>query len=147
MTYEGRDWRENLVEEVDRVKGLLVSSKRVAVLGIKPETKREQPAFYVAEYLAANGYDVIPVPVYSPAVTEICPRCFARKQHFGRHPSAMPMIRPVRGGPELSRTRVRRSLIAEYCETTCRRTSRRRRRRHLQPVTNETSSRSSFQRR
>ncbi|MFN2383137.1 MAG: CoA-binding protein [Gemmatimonadota bacterium] len=79
MTSEERDWREHLVEEVDRVKGLLVSSKRVAVLGIKPEKKRDQPAFYVAEYLAAQGYDVIPVPVYFPEVTEILGRPVYRR--------------------------------------------------------------------
>ena len=38
----------------------------VAVLGIKPDTHAGQPAYYVAQYMAERGYDVIPVPVYYP---------------------------------------------------------------------------------
>lgn len=47
------------------------SLKRVAVLGIKTEEQRTQPAFYVPEYLDAAGIEVIPVPVYYPEVTSI----------------------------------------------------------------------------
>ena len=62
-----------------RIDGLAVAShykehsprtKRIAVLGIKtPETG--QPAYYVAEYAKRAGYDIVPVPVYYPEVTEI----------------------------------------------------------------------------
>ena len=53
------------------VQGVLRDAKRVAVLGIKPESQRSAPAFYVPNYLARVGYDVVPVPVYYPDVTEI----------------------------------------------------------------------------
>lgn len=50
---------------------VLRDMRRIAVLGIKPESQAHQPAFYVPEYLARAGYTVIPVPVYFPDVTEI----------------------------------------------------------------------------
>jgi predicted CoA-binding protein len=68
------DWRENLVADPDKVAGILRRSKRVAVLGIKTEQQAGQPAFYVPEYLQRVGYEVIPVPVYYPEVTEILGR-------------------------------------------------------------------------
>jgi len=55
----------------DAIKELLRSVETIAVLGIKPETHAGQPAHYVARYMADAGYDVIPVPVYYPEVTEI----------------------------------------------------------------------------
>ena len=40
------------------------------MLGIKtPETR--QPAYYVPEYAKRAGYQIVPVPVYFPDVTEI----------------------------------------------------------------------------
>ena len=52
------------------IRALLERTKRIAVLGIKtPETG--QPAYYVAEYAKRAGYDIVPVPVYYPEVTEI----------------------------------------------------------------------------
>lgn len=65
------DWRENLVESEREVHRILDETRRVAVLGIKPETHAGQPAHYVPRYLKDAGYDVIPVPVYYPDVTEI----------------------------------------------------------------------------
>ena len=41
------------------------------MLGIKPESHRMQPAFYVPAYMQNAGYEIIPVPVYYPEVTEI----------------------------------------------------------------------------
>jgi predicted CoA-binding protein len=52
--------------------------KRVAVLGIKTEAQREQPAFYVPAYLQQHGVEVVPVPVYYPNVTEILGRPVVR---------------------------------------------------------------------
>ena len=65
------DWRENLVEDEAGVRAILEESERVAVLGIKPESHSGQPAHYVPRYLKDAGYEVIPVPVYYPEVTEI----------------------------------------------------------------------------
>ena len=58
---------------------LLRNTKTIAVLGIKPESHSFQPAFYVAKYMADVGYDVIPVPVYYPDVTEILGKSIYRK--------------------------------------------------------------------
>jgi predicted CoA-binding protein len=49
-------------------------NKRIAVLGIKTEAQRDQPAFYVPEYMARAGYDIVPVPVYYPEATSILGR-------------------------------------------------------------------------
>jgi uncharacterized protein len=65
------DWKENLIEDSRGVLEVLRNTKTIAVLGIKPESHGGQPAFYVSEHMARAGYDVIPVPVYYPEVTEI----------------------------------------------------------------------------
>jgi uncharacterized protein len=65
------DARRNIVEDEERVAEIVRSAKRVAVLGIKPETHRDRPAFYVPASIAAAGAEVIPVPVYYPQVTTI----------------------------------------------------------------------------
>lgn len=62
---------ENLLTTNDQIRDLLRTTKTIAVLGIKPETRRYQPAFYVPEYMARAGYEIIPVPVYYPEITEI----------------------------------------------------------------------------
>jgi len=61
----------NILTSSAEVKQLLEVTKTIAVLGIKPESHAGQPAHYVAKYIADRGYDVIPVPVYYPDVTEI----------------------------------------------------------------------------
>jgi len=50
---------------------IALDARRVAVLGIKPDSHRDQPAFYVPAYLDSVGVEVIPVPVYYPEVKEI----------------------------------------------------------------------------
>ena len=65
------DWRENLIETDEGVRELLASTRRVAVLGMKTEAQSYQPAFYVPQYLASAGLEVIPVPVYYPETTHI----------------------------------------------------------------------------
>ena len=64
-------WRENIVEDPRGVAEILRGAKRVAVLGIKTEKQGGQPAFYVPEYLQGAGFELVPVPVYYPEVTEI----------------------------------------------------------------------------
>ena len=68
---------------------LLARTKRIAVLGIKTEAQRDQPAFYVAEYMARAGYDIVPVPVYYPDVTEILGRPVYRTVQAVPAPVAM----------------------------------------------------------
>ena len=71
-------WRAHLLEDDDAVAALLGRVHRVAVLGIKtPESG--QPAYYVPAYAQRAGYEVIPVPVYYPDVTEILGRPVHRR--------------------------------------------------------------------
>lgn len=65
------DWRAHLIEDDASVKRLLARTRRVAVLGIKTAHDSMEPAYYVPAYAQKAGYDVIPVPVYYPDVTEI----------------------------------------------------------------------------
>ena len=65
------DWKENILTTDDQIRDLLNETRTIAVLGIKPESHSNQPAFYVSKYMADKGYDVIPVPVYYPDVTQI----------------------------------------------------------------------------
>jgi predicted CoA-binding protein len=63
-------WRRHLIDDDAGIRALLQRTRRIAVLGIKtPESG--QPAYYVAEYAKRAGYEVVPVPVYYPDVTEI----------------------------------------------------------------------------
>ena len=50
---------------------LLARTRRIAVLGIKTEAQRDQPAFYVPKYLQTAGFEIVPVPVYYLDATEI----------------------------------------------------------------------------
>lgn len=61
----------NFLHSASAIRELLTHSKTLAVLGIKTEAQSDQPAFYVPKYMQAAGYEVIPVPVYYPEVTEI----------------------------------------------------------------------------
>ena len=73
------DWQENLIVGAAQIRDLILQSKRIAVLGIKTEAQAGQPAFYVPQYLVSAGFDVVPVPVYYPEVTEIVGRKVFRK--------------------------------------------------------------------
>jgi len=63
------EWRSHLVDDDDGIARVLRDSKRIAVLGIKMEPF--QPAYFVPEYAKRAGFEIIPVPVYYPGVTEI----------------------------------------------------------------------------
>jgi predicted CoA-binding protein len=74
------DFRKNLLEDdEDRIEALLRSARRVAVLGIKTEAQRLQPAYYVPAALQDLGLEIVPVPVYFPEATEILGRKVYRK--------------------------------------------------------------------
>ena len=60
-----------IIDDAASIDRLLRATKRIAVLGIKTEAQSFQPAFYVPQFLVEHGYDVVPVPVYYPDVTEI----------------------------------------------------------------------------
>ena len=64
------DWRTRLLERDAQIRALLERTRRIAVLGIKtPESG--QPAYYVPRYAQQVGYEIVPVPVYYPDVTEL----------------------------------------------------------------------------
>lgn len=65
------DWKDNLINDSRGIAEMIRASKTIAVLGIKPESHASQAAFYVPAHMHSAGYDVIPVPVYYPEVTEI----------------------------------------------------------------------------
>ena len=73
------NWRDNLVDDAEGIKNLLMETKRIAVLGIKTEAQSFQPAFYVPQYMAQAGFEIIPVPVYYPDATEILGQKVYRK--------------------------------------------------------------------
>ena len=59
-----------LVESDEDIGQLIARTQRIAVLGIKTADSM-QPAYYVADYTKRAGFEIIPVPVYFPDVTEI----------------------------------------------------------------------------
>lgn len=70
MTHAATDWRTHLVEDEAGIRRIVEQSHRVAVLGIKtPETGRS--AYLIPEALQRLGFEIVPVPVYFPEVTEI----------------------------------------------------------------------------
>ena len=64
-------WEENFLHSPAQIRDLILRSRRIAVLGIKTEAQAGEPAFYVPQYLARAGFDIIPVPVYFPEATAI----------------------------------------------------------------------------
>jgi len=64
-------WEDNLIEDAAGIAEAMRVSRRLAILGIKPDTMPDQPAQYVPAYLLRAGYEIVPVPVYYPEVTEI----------------------------------------------------------------------------
>jgi predicted CoA-binding protein len=73
------DWRDNILTDDSRIRDLLATTRRVAVLGIKTEEQADQAAFYVPKFLADRGLEIVPVPVYYPEVKEILGRPVHRK--------------------------------------------------------------------
>ena len=68
------DWRDNLITSDEGIERLVRECRRIAVLGIKPESRRDRAAVYVPAYMAAQGYDIVPVPVYYPDLATILDR-------------------------------------------------------------------------
>jgi predicted CoA-binding protein len=73
------DWRDRILTDDGKIRELLATTRRIAVLGIKTEAHSDRPAFYVPEFLAAHGLEIVPVPVYYPEVHEILGRPVYRK--------------------------------------------------------------------
>jgi len=73
------DWKSNVIEDTKSILDVIRDTKTIAVLGMKPDSHADQPAHYVPAHMAAAGYEVIPVPVYYPEVTEILGKKVYRK--------------------------------------------------------------------
>jgi uncharacterized protein len=73
------DWKENLITDSNGIEQLIRNTKTIAFLGIKPESHGDQAAHYVPAHMAAAGFEVIPVPVYYPDVTQILGKPVFRK--------------------------------------------------------------------
>lgn len=73
------NWQNNLINDADGIRRLLTDTRRIAVLGIKTEEQSFQPAFYVPQYMAQAGFEIIPVPVYYPEATQILGQKVYRK--------------------------------------------------------------------
>ena len=72
------DWHDHLITTREQVKALIDRTHRIAVLGIKtPETG--EPAYFVPAYVQQAGFEIVPVPVYFPDVTEILGQKVYRK--------------------------------------------------------------------
>lgn len=63
-------WQTHLIEDDAGIRRLLDTTRIIAVLGIKT-AESHQPAYYVPQYAKRAGYQIVPVPVYYPDVTEI----------------------------------------------------------------------------
>lgn len=73
------DWKSNVIQDTRGIQDIIRNTKTIAVLGIKPESHADQPAHYVPAHMLDAGYEIIPVPVYYPDVTEIFGRKVYRK--------------------------------------------------------------------
>ena len=88
------DWQKNILTSHKEIAALLRETKRIAVLGIKPESHFGQPAFYVPKYMAAAGYEIVPVPVYYPEVSEILGKPVYRR--FADSPGEIDLVNVFR---------------------------------------------------
>lgn len=66
--------RGRLIDTDAGLRELLGRVRRIAVLGIKTESQRGQPAIEVPRYLDRAGFEIVPVPVYYPEVEVILGR-------------------------------------------------------------------------
>ena len=73
------DWKSNVIEDTKSILDVIRDTKTIAVLGMKPDSHADQPAHYVPAHMVSAGYEVIPVPVYYPEVTEILGKKVYRK--------------------------------------------------------------------
>ncbi|MBX3230094.1 MAG: CoA-binding protein [Labilithrix sp.] len=57
--------------DVTGMERVLATSRTVAVLGIKPDSRRQLDAHQIPLYLQKVGYTIVPVPIRYPEATEI----------------------------------------------------------------------------
>jgi predicted CoA-binding protein len=64
-------WEENLVVDPHGIAEILRNSRVIAVLGMEREKNAVRPAYAVPKFLRQRGYEVVPLPVKYPDVTEV----------------------------------------------------------------------------
>lgn len=133
--------RDNLpLLDVAAMEQALRAARSIAVLGIKPESRRDRDAHQIPLYLQQVGYAIIPVPIRYPEATRILGvpvrRCltelprpidilnvFCKPADLARHVADVLLLRPAvvwfqSGllGPEAARALTDAGLlIAEDC--------------------------------
>jgi predicted CoA-binding protein len=65
------DWGENILTTPEAIRALLRRTRRVAVLGMRPERMAFKPAHYVPAALQAMGLEIAPVPIVDRDVDTI----------------------------------------------------------------------------
>ena len=70
LTEERGAWRALLDESAETITRVLDEAHRIAVIGIKARPS-DGPSYTVPEYMQRAGYDIVPVPIYFPDITEI----------------------------------------------------------------------------
>ena len=65
------DWKANLIDSPDKIRALLGRTKRIVVLGMEKDQNQHRPAFYVPKYLMNAGFEIIPIPVKYPGLTQV----------------------------------------------------------------------------
>lgn len=63
------DWRRHIIDDDEGIGRVIANTRRIAVLGIKIDPGK--PGHYVPAYAQRAGFEIVPVPVYYPDVTEI----------------------------------------------------------------------------
>lgn len=92
-------WRNAIVEDDAGAWKILEQSRRIAVLGIKPEDHAARPAHYVPAFLQRSGWDIVPVPVYYPEVTEILGQKVYRR--LSDIPATVDLVNVFRRGEDI----------------------------------------------
>ncbi len=95
------NWSENLITTDAQIRELLTNTRTIAVIGIKTEAQAGQPAFYVPNYLQSAGFEIIPVPVYYPEVTQILGRKVYRS--LIEIPSAVDLVNVFRRSADVAK--------------------------------------------
>jgi predicted CoA-binding protein len=63
------DWRRHIIDDDDGIGRVIQATRRIAVLGIKIDPGK--PGHYVPAYAQRAGFEIVPVPVYYPEISEI----------------------------------------------------------------------------
>jgi len=94
-------WQDNLLDDSERIRELILATRRIAVLGIKTEAQADQPSVYVPAYLQRAGFEIVPVPVYYPDARIILGRPVYRR--LADVPGEIDMVNVFRRSPDVAR--------------------------------------------